>query len=180
MPRITFNGKTYNDIAEMPATEREAYEQLMANFKDEDGDGTPDIFQGDVVSNIVNAYASTNIVVDGKRVGGFQNLTQAQRLKLEKGLATLQKMGILHEMPNLDGSTRVASAPMVSYQDDKNIQNDLPDWLDSDIRASKPVIPQNSVIQEDRGNMRILLAIIGFLLILGFGVAFLFLSEGGF
>ena len=32
MPPIHFNGKTYNDLAEMPATEREAYEQLMSIF----------------------------------------------------------------------------------------------------------------------------------------------------
>ena len=49
MPDIHFNGKTYHDIAEMPAMERQAYEQLMAIFKDEDQDGTPDIFQGDVI-----------------------------------------------------------------------------------------------------------------------------------
>ena len=36
MPQIHFNGKTYNDLAEMSATEREAYDQLMAIFKDED------------------------------------------------------------------------------------------------------------------------------------------------
>ena len=49
MSKIEFNGKTYNNIAEMPATERRAYEQLMAAFKDENQDGIPDIFQGDEI-----------------------------------------------------------------------------------------------------------------------------------
>ena len=72
MPQITFNGKTYNDIAEMPAVERQAYEQIMAHFKDENQDGIPDIFQGDVVSNIVSAVASTDFVVDGKPCEPFR------------------------------------------------------------------------------------------------------------
>lgn len=29
MPQIHFNGKTYNDIAEMPANGRQAYEQMI-------------------------------------------------------------------------------------------------------------------------------------------------------
>ena len=175
MPSISFNGKTYNDLAEMPATERQAYEQLMAHFRDENQDGIPDIFQGDVVSNIVNAVASTNIVVDGKQIGGFQNLTQEQRIKLEKGLATLQNLGILHEMPNLDGGQRVSSAPEAASYADENIKEDLPDWLDSDIRASKPVISQNSAIQEDSVNVRVLLLVIGMVLLAGAGIMFFFL-----
>jgi len=31
MSKINFNGKTYNDLVEMPATERQAYEQLMTH-----------------------------------------------------------------------------------------------------------------------------------------------------
>ena len=172
MPSITFNGKTYNDLAEMPAAERQAYEQVMSHFKDENQDGIPDIFQGDVVSNIVNAVASTNIVVDGQQIGGFQNLTQEQRLKLERGLATLQKMGILHEMPNLDGEQGV---PPAFGQD--TVAENLPGWLDSEIRASAPLIPQNSAIQEDSGNARnlvILLAVIS-LFVCGAGAFFYFM-----
>lgn len=31
MPTITFNGKTYDNIEEMPATERPAYENTLTN-----------------------------------------------------------------------------------------------------------------------------------------------------
>ena len=180
MPRITFNGKTYNDIAEMPATEREAYEQLMSNFKDENQDGIPDIFQGDVVSNIINAVASTNVVVDGQRIGGFQNLTQEQRLKLERGMSMLQKLGVIHEMPNLDGSRRKPSMPGgTSYQDD-NVKEDLPDWLNSEIRSSEPIITNNSAIQDDSVNTRVLLIVIGMVLLAGFGILLFFFMQGGF
>ena len=186
MPSITFNGKTYNDIAEMPATERQAYEQLMTYFKDENQDGVPDIFQGDVVSNIVNAVASTNIVVDGKRVGGFQNLTQEQRIKLEKGMSMLQKMGMIKEMPNLDGIHPAHPTAMPVWDDqerpkaDDKIKEDLPDWLDSEIRASEPIIANNSTIQEDRGGLRVLLIMIGLLLMLGLGIGLFFFMQGGF
>ena len=186
MPRITFNGKTYNDIAEMPATEREAYEQLMSNFKDENQDGIPDIFQGDVVSNIINAVASTNVVVDGQRIGGFQNLTQEQRIKLEKGMSMLQKMGMIKDMPNLDGIHPPHPTAMPVWDNkerakpDDEVKEDLPDWLNSEIRSSEPIIPQNSAIQEDRANLRIVLIVIGLLLALGFGVGLFFFMQGGF
>ena len=158
MPQITFNGKTYNDLVEMPASERQAYEQLMAHFKDENQDGIPDIFQGDVVSNIIQAFASTNIVVDGKQVGGFGDLTQEQRIRLEKGMSMLQKMGIISEMPNLDGGIH-PSHPEA-----------MPVWDDAEIRPSKPLFQQASAIQEDKGNSRLLFIALALLSLLLCGV----------
>jgi hypothetical protein len=184
MPKITFNGKVYNDLAEMPAVERQAYEQLMGHFKDENQDGIPDIFQGDVVSNIVSAIASTDFVVDGKRVGGFKNLTQEQRLKLERGMGMLQKMGIIKEMPNLDGGIHAPHPTAMPVWDDKDrpgtkeeesYEEKLPNWLDSDIRASKPIIANKSAIQEDSVNVRILLIVIGMVILAGLGVMLFFL-----
>ncbi|MBT3189577.1 MAG: hypothetical protein HN736_10505 [Anaerolineae bacterium] len=164
MSQITFNGKTYNNLAEMPASERQAYEQLMVHFKDENQDGVPDIFQGDVVSNIIEAVATTNVVVDGKHVGGFKNLTQEQRIKLEKGMSMLKKMGIISKMPNLD---RGIHAPHPTA---------MPTWDDTEIRASKPLIQQNSAIQEDRGGSRLLIItlVLGSLLLCGVGAFFFF------
>jgi len=166
MPKIQFNGKTYNDIAEMPAIERQAYEQLMAAFKDENQDGIPDIFQGDVVSNIVEAISSTNFVVDGKQVGGLNQMTQEQRLKLEKGMAMLKKLGIISKMPNLNRGIH-PSHPEA-----------MPVWDDTEIRASKPLLRQKSAIQMDGGSSRLLLiALVIFgLLACGAGAFFFFLS----
>ncbi len=165
MPKITFNGKTYKHLAEMPASERQAYEQLMVHFKDENQDGIPDIFQGDVVSNIVQAISSTNIVVDGKQVSGFGGVTQAQRLQLEKGLGMLQKMGIMSEIPNLGGGIH-PSHPEA-----------MPVWDDAKIRASKPLFQQTSAIHEDRGNSRLIIIVLVLvsLLVCGAGVMAYFL-----
>lgn len=168
MPQINFNGKVYNDLAEMPASERQTYEQLMTNFKDENQDGIPDIFQGDVVSNIIEAAASTTFVVDGKQVSGLGEMTQEQRIKLEKGMSLLQKIGIISEMPNLNGGIH-ASHPTA-----------MPTWENSEIRASQLLIQQNSAIQNESGNSRtlvILLAAIS-LLVCGAGAFLYFLSRG--
>mgnify|MGYP006879676417 CR=1 FL=1 len=98
-------------------------------------------------------------------------MTQEQRLKHGKGIATLQKLGILHEMPNLDGGQRVS--PVFGKG---SAAEDLPSWLDSDIRASKPTIPQNSAIQEDSVNLPLLLFVIGMVMLAGAGILFFFLA----
>mgnify|MGYP006921589171 CR=1 FL=1 len=175
MPRITFNGKTYNDLAEMPATERQAYEQLMVHFKDEDGDGTPDIFQGDVVSNIVNAVATTDIIVDGKRVGGFQNLTQEQRLKLENGMSMLKKMGIIDEIPNLDGGIHAPHPTAMPVWDDADRSRPKRENRDSSMSS----FPQNTVIQEEGANLRVVLIVVGLIMVAGFGALVFFLMQSG-
>ena len=166
MSKIQFNGKTYNDIAEMPATDRQAYEQLMETFKDENQDGIPDIFQGDVVSNIVEAISTTNILVNGKQGGRLNQMTQEQRIRLENGLSMLKKLGIISEMPNLNRGMH-PSHPEA-----------MPVWDDTEIRASKPLPRQNSAIEMDGGGSR--LVIIAFvlvsLLVCGAGAVFYFLS----
>ncbi len=162
MPQIHFNGKTYDDLAEMPAMERQAYEQLLSIFEDEDQDGIPDIFQGDVVGNLLKA-ATTTVFVDGRQVSGLGALTPEQRTKFEQGMSKLKELGIISEVPDLSGSAQV------------------PSWEDAEIRPSKPVITSLSVIQED-GSSRWLL-VVAILVAAGIfvaGIAFLINSRGGF
>lgn len=45
MARINFNGQDYGSVDEMPPDVRRVYQRLMGVFADEDGDGTPDIFE---------------------------------------------------------------------------------------------------------------------------------------
>ena len=132
MAQIQFNGKTYNDIAEMPAMERQAYEQLLSMFKDENQDGVPDIFQGDVIGNLLKA-ATTTVIVDGKQVSGLGDMTPEQRAKLEQGMAKLKELGVISQIPDLSSSTQA------------------PSWNDAEIRPSKPILQSPSVIQEDTG-----------------------------
>ena len=163
MPQIHFNGKTYNDIAEMPAMERQAYEQLMSIFKDEDQDGIPDIFQGDVVSNIINV-ATTEYVVDGRQVSGSGEMTPGQRARLEKGLSKLQELGFISQVPDLP--KREQASP----------SRTMPTWEDAEIRPSKPIIPSTSVIREDSGPRWILvLVVLAVLVVCGIGAVLFYL-----
>lgn len=144
MPEIHFNGKTYNDLAEMPATERQAYEQLMAIFKDEDQDGVPDVFQGDVVGNLIKA-ASTTVYVDGKPVSGLGEMTPEQRARFEKGLAKLKEWGVISQVPDLPRASRE------------------PSWEDAEIRPSRPIIQTPSAIQVEGGGARRALLVLAIL-----------------
>ena len=161
MPKIHFNGKTYNDIAEMPAMERQAYEQLLTIFKDEDQDGVPDVFQGDVVGNLLKA-ATTTVIVDGQPVSGLGTMTPEQRAKFEKGLAKLKDWGLISQVPDLESDTRE------------------PSWEDAEIRPSRPIIQNPSAIQEEgSGAMRtfMLLAVVGVVILcMGSVVAYLILG----
>lgn len=162
MPQIHFNGKTYNDIAEMPATERQAYEQLMSIFKDENQDGVPDVFQGDVVGNLVRAATTMNVIVDGKPVSGLSQMSPEQRAKLEKGLSKLQELGILSQVPDLSKVEQV------------------PTWEDAEIRPSKPIIPTQSAIQEEN-TTRLLIPVLVLVVLLACGVvvaAYLLMGQG--
>ena len=46
--QIIFNGKTYNSLEEMPANERQAFEQMQQIFVDANGNGIPDFMEGDI------------------------------------------------------------------------------------------------------------------------------------
>ena len=155
MPKIHFNGKTYNDLAEMPATERAAYEQLMSIFKDEDQDGTPDIFQGDVVGNIIEVVKKTS--GDPEGTAALEQMSPLMRARLSKGLAKLHALGLLTGRPDLPKEWPFSSS------------EEEPSWEDAEIRPSKPIIQSPSVIQEDTGSSGLLVAAI--LVVVGLCVA---------
>jgi hypothetical protein len=138
MPQIHFNGKTYNDLAEMPATEREAYEQLMSIFKDEDQDGTPDIFQGDVVGNIIEIVKKTS--GDPEGAAALERISPAMRARISKGVAKLYELGLISGSPDLPEEWPLSPS------------DDASSWENAEIRPSKPIIQSPSAIQEDTGS----------------------------
>lgn len=145
MPKIHFNGKTYNDLAEMPATEREAYEQLMTIFKDEDQDGTPDIFQGDVVGNLIEVVKKSS--GDPEGAAALERMSPEMRSRLSKGIAKLYELGLISGSSDLPEEWPFPSS------------KDAPSWKDAEIRPSKPIIQSPFVIQDDTGP-RWLLAVV--------------------
>ena len=167
MPQIHFNGKTYNDLAEMPATEREAYEQLMEIFKDEDQDGTPDIFQGDVVGNIIEVVK--RVSGDPEGAAALEQMSPLMRARLSKGLAKLHALGLLTGHPDLPREWPFPSP------------EEKPSWEDTEIRPSKPIIQSPSAIREDAGSRWLLVvSILVALAICIVGVAAFIYARGGF
>lgn len=166
MPTIHFNGKTYNDLAEMPATEREMYDQLLSVMQDADGNGVPDIFDGDVVSNIIEVVRKTG--GDSESVAALEQISPEMRARLSKGIAMLNKFGLLSEMPDL---SRISDA---------SSSGKTPSWQDADIRPSKPIIASPSAIQEDTGSSRffILVAVLVSLGLCVAGIVAVLISAG--
>lgn len=162
MPQIHFNGKTYNDLAEMPATEREMYDQLMSVMQDEDGNGVPDIFEGDVVGNIIAVAKKSG--ADSERIAALEQMSPAMRARISKGIAKLQELGLLSEIPDLPYDSQASPA-----------------WEDAEIRPSQPIIQSPSAIQEDSGpRWSLIIAILAVVGICAAGVAFFIISRGGF
>ena len=165
MPQIYFNGKTYNDLAEMPATEREAYEQLTTIFKDEDQDGTPDIFQGDVVGNIIEIVKKTG--GDHEGIDALEQMSPAMRTRISRGVAILHELGLISGSPDLPEEWPFSSSKQV------------PTWEDAEIRPSRPIIPSPSAIQEDKGSSRRIITFLVLVGLLACGVgAAIFLYSG--
>ncbi len=157
MQKITFNGKEYNTLDEMPPAERQAYEQLMAIFVDKDQNGIPDFLEGDLVRKILNASTAT-MIVNGQPVRSLETLSPEMRARYERGMKTLQALGILPEM------TSRQPAP----QEDAGFP----------IRPSPPLIPPTPIHQEDNGPRAVVLAAIVLVLILVMGgVALLLLAR---
>jgi hypothetical protein len=164
MPKIHFNGKTYNDLAEMPATERQAYDQLMEIFKDEDQDGTPDIFQGDVVGNIIEIMKKTG--GDSEGVAALGQMSPLMRARISKGLAKLYALGLISGHPDLPKEWPFSSP-------DKKRS-----WEDTEIRPSQPIVQSPSVIQGDNGSrLGVILIIALVLAVCLFGVVAYYLSQ---
>lgn len=159
MPQIHFKGKAYNDLAEMPATEREMYDQLMSVMVDENGNGIPDLLEGDVVGNIIEIARKSG--GDSEGISALEQMSPEMRARISKGVARLQEFGLLAGMPDLPQNSQPSSS-----------------WENAEIRSSKPIIQTESAIQEDTGSrvgvFLILALVIG---VAVFGVVVYILSQ---
>ena len=93
MATIVFNGKTYNSLEEMPANERQAFEQLTSMLVDKNGNGIPDFLEGDIVANVMTAVTS-NINYNGQVYNGMDELPPDVREKIQGAFEKLAQMGI--------------------------------------------------------------------------------------
>lgn len=136
--QIIFNGKTYNSVDEMPASEREAYESMFKIFQDADGNGIPDFLEGDIAKNVLTAF--TNVVhYDGKVYNSMDELPPEARQKVQAAFTKLNNLGLI---------SAGASTPK-------------PPAFEPAFQPSRPLMPQEPTIQESGG--RNWLIIVGFL-----------------
>ena len=147
--QIIFNGKTYNSIDEMPVNERQAYEQMSQIFKDENGNGIPDFLEGDVVKNVMTAFANA-IHYDGKIYNNMDELPPEARQKLQEAFTKLNQLGIVTAAP----SAQAGQAFEPAFQ------------------ASKPLLAQEPAIQESGGrNWMIIIGFLGAILVCAVALA---------
>lgn len=126
MPTIIFNGKTYNDINDMPADERQAYDQMSSIFLDKDGNGIPDFMEGNIAMNVMNASTS-GFVVNGKTYASLDDMPEDTRNKMRSAFDALANAGL------------VSKSTFVQISEAKSTP------------TSQPAPQPSSVIEEERG-----------------------------
>lgn len=126
MPIIIFNGKTYNDINDMPADERKAYDQMSSIFLDKDGNGIPDFMEGNIAMNVMNASAS-GYVVNGKTYASLDDMPKDMRSKMRSAFDALANAGL------------VSKSTFVQMTEARSVP------------ASQPAPQPSAIIEEERG-----------------------------
>lgn len=133
MPQIYFNGKTYNDIAEMPATERQAYEQIANMLVDKNGNGIPDFLEGDIIKNISSFYTSAkSINYNGAVYSNVNELPADVQAKVQSAFTKVADMGLIPQGDFEEHASKhtvhnepyIKSTPFVSREYNPVIQED--------------------------------------------------------
>jgi hypothetical protein len=136
MEIVSFNGKTYNSLEEMPADQRAAYEQVMAFMKDENNNGIPDMFEGDVIQKMIG-LASTHIVVNGQEMLGMESMSPEARAKFDKAMQKLSQLGILPQgtpvqSPSFQSTPQIAPSEPTFTQSPPFLQSTSPSAISED------------------------------------------------
>jgi hypothetical protein len=162
MSNITFNGKTYKSLDEMPAHERQAYEQMLNIFVDKNGNGIPDFMEGDMVQNVMSAYSS-RVDVNGHTVHSLDDIPPEVRQSVKTAFQVMSNLGLIPGVPAelQNQSQSVSREPMIQ---------------------SRPFVSREytPMLQEEKSNTPLILSLIasGILLCLGILGALLFFLMG--
>src|SRR5262245_56391801 len=94
MPTIFFNGKSYNNLEEMSAANRQAYEQIANMLVDKNGNGIPDFLEGDIIKNVTSFYnAASSINFNGNVYNNLNELPPDVQEKIQNAFVTISDMG---------------------------------------------------------------------------------------
>jgi hypothetical protein len=114
MSIISFNGKNYNSLEEMPADQRAAYEQVMSFMKDENNNGIPDLFEGDVIQKMIG-LASTRVIINGQEMQNVDAMSPEARAKFDSAMQKLSQLGILPQgMQGISSQPSFQSTPPIT------------------------------------------------------------------
>ncbi len=131
MATIIFNGRSYNSVEEMPANERQAYDQMMQIFEDKNGNGVPDFLEGDMMQKLLAAN-STRVVVSGGTVHNLDDLSPELRQKVDTALQKMTKLGVIPSVstelqmqtPQTSREPAIQSTPFISQEYSSVIQEE--------------------------------------------------------
>jgi hypothetical protein len=121
-------------------------------MKDENNNGIPDMFEGDVIQKMIGLAANTRIIVNGQEMQGLEALPPEARAKFDNAMQMLGRLGVL---PAGTQGTSFQSAPQISTREPMFVKS-------PSIIQSSP-----SAISEDTGSRTaiILLAVLGILVL---------------
>jgi hypothetical protein len=138
MPKIIFNGTTYNAPDEMSAADRAAFEQLAGMFMDKNGNGIPDFLEGDIVKNVSTAYS--NIVsINGEMVNASE-MPEEMRARVQSAFQKMSELGLVTN----------PSAPIMAHAGHVGSDHVAP--LSSEFISSPPIISQEYAPTIQEGN----------------------------
>lgn len=130
MPTIVFNGTTYQDVNEMPETERRAFEEMTRMLVDENGNGIPDLLEGDMVQKVLAMHSSKmQVNLNGRTYHSLEELPPDLRQSVDGAFNMLSKMGMLANTPAMENPPpnrpqQVGSKPFLSPQKSSAIEED--------------------------------------------------------
>jgi hypothetical protein len=85
--KITFNGKEYESVDDMPPEERQTYERMMAMIENKGQASASDVPEGGPLSNVATSFkVTTRIVFNGKEYGSVEEMPAADRQTYERAM----------------------------------------------------------------------------------------------
>jgi hypothetical protein len=130
MPVIIFNGKTYADIEEMPVNERQAYERMSQLLVDKNGNGIPDLLEGDRMQNVLAVHSgSARISVNGKVYHTLEDLPPDLRQSVDGAFKMLSGLGMATNLPPaqtppVNQTPKIETKPFIAAQPSSAIEED--------------------------------------------------------
>ena len=134
MPNISFNGKNYDRVEDMPPEARRAYEQALGMLADKNQNGTPDVLEAGPPA------------VPGAPAGKIKLTTKVRFTTTQKIIFDGQ---VYHSVDEMPAEARQAYQRALGTLDAD--QNGVPDMLEGDhpqasfstqpIAATPPIIP---------------------------------------